>query len=158
MRKGQGGRWAPGPSQPGGGDWSALGPGAQWACTTCNHHPKPHPPTHNYLISFWSTHCLLCHQFRTLFNSVNIICFLVWYIRTYTIYIYIYIYVEREIRMRPAARTPPPPDYEVRPLLRLLLRRRMQYAVCDLEILLGRFLASSLRALCISCKFLASSL
>ena len=45
-------------------------------------------------------------------------------------YIYIYIY----IRMRLVARTPPPPGYEVRPSLRLLLRRRMQYAVCDFEI------------------------
>ena len=43
-------------------------------------------------------------------------------------------------------------------LLRLLSRRRTQYTVCDLEILFGSFLASSLKVLCISCKFLASSL
>ena len=38
------------------------------------------------------------------------------------------------IRMRLAACTPLPPDYEVRPSLRLLLCRRMQYAVCDVEV------------------------
>jgi hypothetical protein len=50
------------------------------------------------------------------------------------------------------------PYFVARHLLQLLLRRRMQYAVCDLEILFGSFLASSLKVLCISCNFLASSL
>ena len=43
-------------------------------------------------------------------------------------------------------------------LLQLLSCRRMQYTVCDLQIQFCRFLASSLKVLCISCKFLASSL
>ena len=34
----------------------------------------------------------------------------------------------------------------------------MQYTVCDLQILFGSFLASSLKVLCIYCKCLASSL
>ena len=60
--------------------------------------------------------------------------------------------------MRLAVRTPPPPDYEVRPLLRLLLRRRMQYAIYDFDMLFDRFLANSLQVLCSCCQFLASSL
>ena len=57
------------------------------------------------------------------------------------------------IWMRLVARTPPPPDYEAGPSLRLLLRRRMQYAV-DSEISLGMFLVSFLQVLCISCNFM----
>ena len=49
-------------------------------------------------------------------------------------------------------------DFVALHLLQLLSCRRLQYTVCDLQIQFCRFLAISLKVLCISCKFLASSL
>ena len=62
------------------------------------------------------------------------------------------------IRLRLAARAPPPPDFVALRLLRLLSRGRMQYAVCEFEMSFGMFVTSSLKVLRISCKFYDSSL
>ena len=61
---------------------------------------------------------------------------------------------EHFMRIGIASRTPLPLDYEVWLSWRLMLRRRIQCAVRDVEISFDMFLFMFLQVLCMSCKFL----
>ena len=75
------------------------------------------------------------------------------------LHIYVFLYIVHIFYIyKCASASTAAPYFVALHLLQLLSCRRLQYTVCDLQIQFCRFLAISPKVLCISCKFLASSL